>query len=553
MSTSLIKQFVRRNTLKDPDEAESMELVAHRMGLIAPNGPRKGMWDWFILLMVLYTSVTVPYTLAFYPFTSYEVSGFGFAIDILVDISFVADVFVSWRTTFYTREGLLVLDRKKARDKYVRTWFAADFIASVPFRHVAALIAIGSGQDTPAWKLTSLIKLTRFARLGTKIDRLSTSKMFRIFQFTMILLMAAHWYACLWMWLGEGQPPDPISGLQEFPGQLGTSWVYKLHLQDETIGMQYTASVYWALTTLMKSPWFHPTSPGEFGGAVVMIIFGCVLFAYFIGNVTAVITAANAAGGRYRAKMTELKVFCTSYGIQPKLTSKLLAYQDALWNETYGGTDIVAMTKTLPHHLMPQVTVQLYRNLLDACPFLYDCSAWGCTTFLQALRVQVCERGDYVLTAGSMSPMMYILSRGEIKINFQPDAPLETMEYHVPGGRIGGSPLPKSKVKDGKDAMRGRTDKMGTLLNFSDVFGKMVKLDYGVVALTRCTLLCITRGELKSILTSYDLDKVHFDRAISKANETIRGGNRRSSTRLLSASAAELTEDAEKVGDNTAA
>ena len=34
---------------------------------------------------------------------------------------------------------------------------------------------------------------------------------------------------------------------------------------------------------------------------------GCVLFAYFLGNVTAVITAANAAGRHYREKVEKLK------------------------------------------------------------------------------------------------------------------------------------------------------------------------------------------------------------------------------------------------------
>ena len=250
-----------------------MELVAHRMGLIAPNGPRKGQWDWFVLVLVLYTSVTVPLTVAFYPFTSIQVSHVGFAIDILVDVCFIVDVFVSWRTTFYTREGLLVLDKQVVRHNYLKTWFAPDVIASIPFRHIATLIAMSanSTDDFPAWKLPAMIKLTRFIRLGKKIDRLSTSKMFRIAQFTLMLLSAAHWYACLWFWMGQGQPPDTVDDMTESPGHNGTSWVYRLQLENESKLMQYTASVYWALTMLMKSPWFHPSSPTEFAGAVVMI------------------------------------------------------------------------------------------------------------------------------------------------------------------------------------------------------------------------------------------------------------------------------------------
>lgn len=219
-----------------------MELVAHRMGLIAPNGPRKGQWDWFVLALVLYTSVTVPLTVAFYPFTSIQVSHFGFAVDVLVDLCFIADMFVSWRTTFYTREGLLVMDKKLVRLKYLKTYFAPDVIASIPFRHIATIIAMSanSTDDFAGWKLPALLKLTRLIRLGKKINRLSTSKFFRIAQFTLMLLFAAHWYACLWFWMGESQPPDPAEGLIEFPGQDGTSWVYRLHLENETKIMQYT-------------------------------------------------------------------------------------------------------------------------------------------------------------------------------------------------------------------------------------------------------------------------------------------------------------------------
>ena len=272
----------------DGDEsAESMELVAHRMGLIAPNGPRKARWDWFVLLLVFYTSITVPFSLGFYAFSDPENSKFGFVFDIFVDICFVIDVFVSWRTTYYDREGALVLDKKLVRRKYICTWFGPDVFASFPYEYLVQLCTIGKGMNVPpALRLPSLAKLLRILRLGKKIDRLSSSKMFRILQFTFMLLMAAHWYACIWYWMGTESPPDPTAGIITLPGKSGTSWVFRQEIENEDLEMRYIASLYWAITTLMKSPWFHPASPGEFGVALIMIIFGCVLFAYFLGNGT---------------------------------------------------------------------------------------------------------------------------------------------------------------------------------------------------------------------------------------------------------------------------
>ena len=64
------------------------------MGLIAPNGPRKVNWDWFILLLCFYTAFSVPFQIGFYAFTDLDASPAGFAFDIIIDVLFILD-FVS--------------------------------------------------------------------------------------------------------------------------------------------------------------------------------------------------------------------------------------------------------------------------------------------------------------------------------------------------------------------------------------------------------------------------------------------------------------------------
>jgi len=535
MSRSLSISSTKKIT--NEDETESMELVAHRMGLIAPNGNRKVNWDWFMLLLVAYTTIAVPFTASFIDFTDPVTAPGGFVIQSIIDIFYILDVIISFRTTYYNRMGEIVLDKKLVRVKYFKTWFWPDVIASLPYSHIVNLISLhngrGWGQAPRSLRLFSLLKLLRIFRLGNKIDRLSTAKSFRILQFTVMLLVAAHWYACFWFFLGEASGVPGEGGRPGYvillPGANGTSWVHRFEMEDETQGMQYLAALYWSLTTLMKAPWFHPAAPMEFVGAMFMIIFGCVLFAYFIGNVTAVITAANAAGGKYRLQITQLKGFCKSHFIGPKSTQKLLAYQDALWSLSNGGTNRQDMLKAIPPHLQNEVTIEMYRFLLDACPFLYDCSASGAVKFLQALKVAVCDRGDYLFQAGSLRTNMYILQRGEVKIDYDPDAPKETTEDHVPEGRIGGPKAKAVKKATGKDAMRGRTDKMGTLLGFHDVFSKVEPIKYSVRALSRCSLLAIMRGELKDILSTYPEDKEHFMTAIDHANTTLMGNKARRS------------------------
>ena len=109
----------------------------------------------------------------------------------------------------------------------------------------------------------------------------------------------------------------------------------------------------------------------------------------------------------------------------------------------------------------------------------------------------------------------------------------------MPGGRIGSSSKPKQSRVNKKDAMRGRTDKLGTLLGFQDVFEPLKPLDYTVRAVSRCALLSITRSDLKNVLTTFTDDKPHFHKAIVNSYMIIKGGTRRSTVSKCRNSASE--------------
>ena len=74
------------------EESESQELVAWRMGLISPNGPNKVRWDWFVLMLVFYTSISLPFGLGFVPFNDWSVNALEASIDLLVDILYIVDI-----------------------------------------------------------------------------------------------------------------------------------------------------------------------------------------------------------------------------------------------------------------------------------------------------------------------------------------------------------------------------------------------------------------------------------------------------------------------------
>ncbi|KAK3742118.1 hypothetical protein QZH41_004762 [Actinostola sp. cb2023] len=88
----------------------------------------KTSWDWLIIILTLYTTVSVPFIVCF-NFNPLELA----IIDMLVDWLFIADIVLNYHTTYVDKDGELVDDPKMIRMNYIRTWFGLDLISSLPY------------------------------------------------------------------------------------------------------------------------------------------------------------------------------------------------------------------------------------------------------------------------------------------------------------------------------------------------------------------------------------------------------------------------------------
>jgi len=121
--------------------------------IILHYSPFKAVWDWITLLLVLYTAVFTPYVAAFMlskddadvpqqnltstrldnitDGNSPEVDPLS-VIDMTVDIMFIADILINFRTT-YLHNGEVVISPTKIAFNYVKSWFLIDAVAAIPF------------------------------------------------------------------------------------------------------------------------------------------------------------------------------------------------------------------------------------------------------------------------------------------------------------------------------------------------------------------------------------------------------------------------------------
>jgi hypothetical protein len=70
--------------------------------MLRVNSPNKTYWELFIIALAIYNSFQIPIEIAYHP-VSMESAGFTL-LNTLIDMCFLADIIVQFRTTFYDPE-----------------------------------------------------------------------------------------------------------------------------------------------------------------------------------------------------------------------------------------------------------------------------------------------------------------------------------------------------------------------------------------------------------------------------------------------------------------
>lgn len=112
----------------------------HR-GTILHYSPFKAVWDWLILLLVIYTAVFTPYSAAFLLSDQDEsqrgTCGYTCSpltvVDLIVDIMFVVDIVINFRTTYVNTNDEVVSHPRRIAVHYFKGWFLIDMVAAIPF------------------------------------------------------------------------------------------------------------------------------------------------------------------------------------------------------------------------------------------------------------------------------------------------------------------------------------------------------------------------------------------------------------------------------------
>ena len=127
----------------------SKPVVKTRCNFIIQHNSRfKVLWDWLILVMVIFTAIQIPFYAAFeqrdimLDLVQERKHHWMLFLSLIVDFMFFLDIFINFRTTYVqSTSDELVTDPSKLAIHYAKTWFIIDLLAAMPFDWI--IIALG--------------------------------------------------------------------------------------------------------------------------------------------------------------------------------------------------------------------------------------------------------------------------------------------------------------------------------------------------------------------------------------------------------------------------
>ena len=384
-----------------------------------------------MFVFVIYNSIYIPINIAF----NVDKPLGQCLVDLLIDILFISDMLLNLRTAYYNEDNELVLDAKTIYREYLcSTWFVIDFLAVFPFDLAIQGWTCGvpdenAGQDTTfttAVKLLKALRLLRLVRFRKELDRLNGAAALRVAVALFIFLLWAHWLACVWWAVGTvGFYQDggfdenavkcdrtrPCSWFRRTPeGNLKLS-------PDVALGQQYLSSLYWSLTTLMKTPWIGPDTVFEKVVLFLSLLMSAILNANFLSTVQGSYNAYNKASAQKRDKLAALRDFMDLYNFKSELRQTLLAYTHAHHTLIPSGMSNVNVLMQLPSHLRNSVTLELYTEQCGSPMLLFPNVSTECAKSLVArLNTQILLPHQLLIAKGEVCQSLYFLLRGVLKV-----------------------------------------------------------------------------------------------------------------------------------------
>ncbi|KAL3926530.1 MAG: hypothetical protein SGPRY_003257 [Prymnesium sp.] len=454
-------------------------------------------WMMVVVSLLLYNVIFIPLRVCFtinYRGTALEY------IDIVVDCFFWIDIVLHFRLGCGMR--------------YLRTWFALDFISVFPFDVVIEAVlsatdptyADSSSHSTA--RLTRLVRLTRLPRLlrlfkFLRARRFLTSwshpgllapSVWRLMMLMMWVVILVHVVACVLHFIHETEADDGVE-----------TWLTSLEERafvGPSTADHYVAALYWSVMTMTTVGYgdVHVSTTAERLYAMVCMMLGAFLFAYLLGHTQHLLSHLEDASSEIQLQKDQINSWMRYRNLSPDLQFRVRSYFSFFWSRR-NVFDEAANLEMLPIHLRKEVAMATNSKIISNIPFfgIADDQTFIAEIVLRMSPVAAAG-GDWIITAGEIGAEMFIVDRRWASIHMSRTRKEDRINHYFAARVPPGSGCIEIVAPSGDTVYRR--------LYAGDFFGEIALLTKArrtasCRAATFCELWVLMRKDLQEVFADY--------------------------------------------------
>lgn len=381
------------------------QIFARSIMLLRVQQKKRFVWDFFILILITLGTFVIPMQIAFPKSYWGDTS----TIIYFIDLFFLTDIFLNLKTTYF-HQGIEITDPNKISKQYFKNDFYIDFISILPFD----LLFIHNKEQyfltIPLYLIFRLNRLLRLFKIRTISKRWSKAfhinkGYIRIFKVFFIVCCFIHFIACAWFIAGKGTQ------------HLSSSWALTSNILNLDWFTQYIRSIYWTVTTATTVGYgdITPQNNVEYIFTILTMGFGASLYAFFIGNIAALISSIDVSGKKFWNNVEATTNYLSKKNV-PKNKIKLVEnYYEYMWAR-HKGIQKYSFIDDLSYPLKLEIMESITGPILNKIPLFKLAPLNLKNELLLSLKPQSLMPDMVVSNIGESGNQIYLIAEGTLAV-----------------------------------------------------------------------------------------------------------------------------------------
>ncbi|XP_058264796.1 potassium/sodium hyperpolarization-activated cyclic nucleotide-gated channel 3 isoform X2 [Hemibagrus wyckioides] len=335
--------------------------------IIHPYSDFRFYWDLIMLLLMVGNLIIIPVGITFF---KDEHTPAWIVFNVVSDTFFLVDLVLNFRTGIVKEDSTeIILDPQQIKVRYLRSWFAVDFISSIPVDYI--FLIVETRIDSDFYKTARALRIVRFTKILSLLRLLRLSRLIR--------------YIHQWE-------------------------------ENDTWGQQYSYALFKAMSHMLCIGYgmYPPVGMTDVWLTILSMIVGATCYAMFVGHATALIQSLDSSRRQYQEKYKQVEQYMSFHKLPADMRQRIHDY----YEHRYQGKmfDEESILGELNEPLREEIISFNCRKLVATMPLFANADPNFVTSMLTKLRFEVFQPGDYIIREGTIGKKMYFIQHGVLTV-----------------------------------------------------------------------------------------------------------------------------------------